>query len=112
MIINYSKRVNGKALFSTKKYKKDSVIYILTGEIKDKPDKYTIEIGDNKHILDNYGIYMNHSFTPSVKIDGNNVVALKYIKSGDEICFNYNENETNMASPFYSNGVLISGKKI
>ena len=52
---------------------------------------------------------MNHSFDPSCKIDGKNVVAVKNILIGDELCFNYNESETHMACPFEVNGVEVKG---
>ena len=99
-VINFCERVNGDGLFTTSTYKKGDIIYALTGTIKDIPDKYTIEIGPNKHITDTYGIYMNHSFTPSVSIKEKNVIALIDIYPGDEICFNYNDSETDMACPF------------
>lgn len=110
MDIQYCKRVDGKGLFSTKCYSKDDVIYILEGDIKVIPDKYTIQVDKNRHITDKYGIYMNHSFNPSVRIEGNNVIAINDIQIGDEICFNYNDSESVMASPFYADGKLVSGK--
>lgn len=112
MIVKYSKRVEGKALFSEKKYTKDSIIFTLSGEISDKPTKYSIEISENVHIIDKLGIFMNHSFKPSTKIDGYNVIALYDIFPGDELHFNYNENETKMASPFITNEGMVQGKTI
>ena len=52
---------------------------------------------------------MNHSFTPSTRIDGHNVVALRDIKVNDEITFNYNDSELKMANPFYVNNILVDG---
>ena len=37
-------------------------IYKLKGVIYKEPSRTTIEIGKNKHIDDEYGIFMNHSF--------------------------------------------------
>ena len=111
-LINFCERVNGDGLFSNTTCKKDNIIYTLTGPIKDIPDKYTIEIELNRHITDLYGIYMNHSFTPSVYIKENNVVALIDIYPGDEICFNYNDSETTMACPFETPDGMVSGKNI
>tara|TARA_Y100000590_G_C15548474_1_gene949914 strand:- start:62 stop:400 length:339 start_codon:yes stop_codon:yes gene_type:complete len=111
MEVKFSKRVQGKALFSKKKYSKGSIIFTLEGKILDKPNKYTIEIGKDKHIIDKYGIYMNHSFTPSTKIDGKNIIALKDINIGDELHFNYNNNETCMACPFNTINGKVFGKK-
>ena len=88
---------------------KDDIVFVLTGPVKDTPCKYSIEIGENR-ILDDDGVFMNHSFDPSCKIDGKNVVAVKNILIGDELCFNYNESETHMACPFEVNGVEVKGK--
>ena len=111
MEVKYSKRVNGKALFSKNKILKNDIVFVLKGEILDKPTKYTIEIDKDKHILDKYGIYLNHSFTPNTKIDGKNVIALNDINVGEELHFNYNDNETCMACPFETKDGKVFGKK-
>ena len=89
-----------KGLFSDKKYKKNNIIHKLTGSVYDKPSRTTIEIGTNAHIDDEYGIYMNHSFSPNCIIKEGCIVALCDIDENNELTFNYNENETLMACPF------------
>ena len=86
------------------------IVFILSGPIKDKPCKYSIEISQNKHILDKNGIFMNHSFDPTCKINGDKVIAVKDINIGDELCFDYNQNETSMACPFNVDGMEVKGK--
>jgi len=110
MEIKHSKYINGKGVFATQQYQKNSVVYTLTGEITSYPTRESIHIGDNKHIYDEYGIFMNHSFTPNVYIDNTSVIALKDIEIGDEIVFNYNDTEINMASPFYIGDLLVQGR--
>jgi hypothetical protein len=112
MEIRHSFITNGNGVFATKKYRKGDLIFILSGELYDSPTRETIHIGNNKHIYDHYGIYINHSFTPNIFIDGFCVIALLDIKENEEIMFNYNDNEINMANPFYVNDVLVEGKKI
>jgi hypothetical protein len=112
MEIKDSKNISGKGLYTTIKYKKEDIIYTLTGNISDYPTRETIHIGNNKHIYDDYGIYINHSFTPNIYIDNTNIIALFDIENGEELVFNYNDNEINMAAPFYSNDNLVSGKII
>jgi hypothetical protein len=111
MEIKYCERVRGNGLFSTKSHNKDEVIFTLVGDIWDKPSKYSIHIGNNQHIIDKYGIYMNHSFEPTTKIVGKDVVALVDMESGEELNFDYNESEIKMSSPFIVNGVEVKGKK-
>jgi hypothetical protein len=100
----------GKGLYATKKYLKDEIIHKLSGKIYDNPTRETIYIGNNKHIYDEYGIFINHSFTPTVYICETNVIALIDINENDEITFNYNDNEINMACPFTINGIAVCGK--
>ena len=109
MYIKTNPELNAKGLYSTKSYLKDEIVFTLAGKIYDYPTRETIYIGENKHIYDEFGIFMNHSFTPSTFIDGNNVVALHYINSNDEITFNYNNSELKMATPFYVNNTLVNG---
>lgn len=100
----------GKGLFATKNYSQGEIIHTLTGEILNYPTRETIHIGNNKHIYDEYGIYINHSFEPNIIICENNIIALNNIQSGDEIKFNYNDSEINMANPFYVDNILVCGK--
>jgi len=110
MEIRYNDKISEKGLYSTKFYPKDSIVFVLKGEIYNHPTRETIHIGNNKHIYDKYGIFMNHSFTPNVKIVGKNVFALCDVNVDDEIVFNYNESEINMHSPFCVNGRIVCGK--
>lgn len=111
MEIKYCERVGEQALFSLEKHLTGEIVFQLDGEIKNTPTKYTIEISKTEHIIDKWGIYMNHSFDPSTKIIGRNVVARYDINIGDEINFNYNASETNMATPFDTPYGYVGGKK-
>ena len=110
MEIKINIKIGEKGLFATKFYPIGSIVFELEGEILPKPTRETIMIDVDKHIIDKYGIYMNHSFEPSCKICSNQVIALKDILSGDEINFNYNDNEVEMASPFKVDGIIVQGK--
>lgn len=111
MEIKNSDVTKEKGLFATKKYAENEVVRVLSGNIYDKPTRETIHIGDNKHVHDEYGIYINHSFTPNIKIDGYKLVALQDIGIGDELFFNYNDTEVDMSNPFYVGDTLVSGNK-
>lgn len=109
MEVRPSKISNGNGLFTTKQYNKNDIVHVLSGKIYDKPTRETIHIGNNKHIYDEYGIYINHSFNPNIYVDGYNLIALCDIMVDDEIVFNYNDTEINMANPFYDNDILVCG---
>lgn len=109
MEIRDSNIVNGKGLFTTKSVEKGGVVFVLTGKIHSEPLRETIYIGNNEHIYDEYGIFINHSFSPNIVIENKNVVALFDIKADEEVAFNYNDSEPKMAAPFSLNGVLVDG---
>ena len=109
MEIKHCERVGGQALFSLKNHHSNDVVFVLNGEIKKTPTKYTIEINKDEHIIDEWGIYMNHSFNPTTQISGRNVIAIRDINIGDELNFNYNVSETNMATPFNTPEGYVGG---
>lgn len=111
MEIQNSTIVNGKGVFVQMHHKKGDIVFVLSGRIYDEPTRETIHIGNNKHIYDAFGIFINHSFEPNIQIQGLNVVALCDIQPGDEIMFNYNDTEINMANPFCVNETMVFGKR-
>ena len=106
MEIGRSTNAEGKGLLLTKSVKSGETVFVLSGEIFDSPTRESIHIGDNKHIYDEFGIFINHSFKPTVKISHKDVVALVDMNPGDEITFNYNDSEINMANPFQDGGCI------
>lgn len=110
MEVRNSLTINGKGLFSTKKYRKNEIIFTLSGKEFPYPTRETIHIGNNVHIYDSFGIFINHSFSPTIYIHGKDVCALRDIEPDEELVFNYNENEINMAAPFSVDGVAVQGK--
>ena len=111
MEIKTNEKINQLGLFATKSYPKDSTIFLLRGKIVTEPTRESIRVGENVHVIDPRGTYMNHSFEPTCKIDEFHVVALRDIQSGDELNFNYNESEVNMKCPFNVDGVQVCGKE-
>ena len=109
LFIDFYSRVHGNAVFSSIFIPKGEIVHVLSGPISTTRTKYTIEIFDNQHILDEYGKYMNHSSTPTVMIQNIHVVALRDIMPGEEICFDYNHSESEISCPFVDND---TGKKV
>jgi hypothetical protein len=110
MEIGRSTNAEGKGLLLTKSVKTGETVFVLSGEIFDSPTRESIHIGDNKHIYDDFGIFINHSFKPTVKISHKDVIALVDMNPGDEITFNYNDSEINMANPFQDGDVFVCGE--
>ena len=111
MEISNSKLVSGKGLILRKSVKKGENVFVLSGKIADHPTRESIQIGNNRHIYDEYAIFINHSFEPTVRIECLEVVALTDLKDGDEITFNYNDTEINMADTFHVGDTFVCGKK-
>lgn len=110
MEIKLNNTIGEYGLYATQSYVKGQIVFVLSGKIFSNPTRETIYVGNGIHVHDPFGIYINHSFSPSVRIDSYNVIAARDINDGDEITFDYNQNEIQMASPFYSNGILVCGK--
>ena len=75
-----------------------------TTDILIKPDKYSIQISENKHAYMSPDIlaYINHSCDPNVFIDSENknIVSIKDIKISEQVTFFYPSTEWYMASKF------------
>lgn len=108
-IKNCERLGEGKGLFATIFYPSGSIVHTLDGICLNKPTQLSIHIGNNLHIEDKWGIFINHSFDPTVYISGKNIVAKKDINAGDEITFDYNSSEICMAAPFYDGDKYVCG---
>lgn len=68
------------------------------------PNKYTIQVDENKHIIlkPEFLQYTNHSCNPNIFFDTSTfeLVALRDIAKGDELTFFYPSTEWNMESSF------------
>ena len=106
---------NGKQLgvFATESFAEGATILHLTGTMKTRPSKYSIQMHMNQHLevpdgtdpngTENYQWrFLNHNCFPNAHLDVLNkkLTALKPIAAGTEICFNYNSTEYLLAAPF------------
>ena len=109
-----TRRINGAyALLTDRQIGKDEIVLVLRGEIIGQPTKYSIQIGEHKHLepyTDPQDIrslirFLNHSCDPSayINFDDLTVRALRNLDPGEEVSFNYNTTEYEMANPFKCN---------
>lgn len=100
----HKSKISGKGVFTKKPFKKGETIFILKGKIKRwfVKDKSTAQVGPNwiglsKNIwIDPVEIYqyLNHSCNPNLGIKGSvTFVALRNIKKGEELTFDYSITE-------------------
>lgn len=90
-------------LFATKNYQEGEIVLRLKGEIVKKSTKTSIRIGNEQHIEDKYGAFVNHcckEHGPTTKVEECKLIAIKNIKTGEEITFDYTRTERNLNNPF------------
>jgi hypothetical protein len=72
------------------------------GEFSQNSSLRSIELSPNLHVVNPWGAYTNHSCSPNCYVDKTNRVmrAKKYISIGEEITFNYLDNESKLSTSF------------
>lgn len=93
-------------------FKTGEVVDTLRGMIKKRATRYTLQVGWNQHLdvakdapldrimADHPWQFLNHSCEPSVRVQGRDLVAARPIKAFEELSFDYETTEWDMASPF------------
>ena len=112
MEVKFNKELNAKGLYAAQKYSQGETIFTLTGKIYDHPTRETIYVGNNTHIHDENGAFINHSFSPSMYVRLYELVAKVDLEVGDEITFDYNSSELSMANPFEVDGKMVCGNDL
>jgi len=104
---------NSRALVTFRHYQKGNTIRELKGKIRSTPTKTSIKIDEECHIEDEFGSFINHSCRPSVKISNGKIIAVRNIKVGEEITFNYLHNEDILSNPFtcFECGESVTGEQ-
>jgi hypothetical protein len=87
-------------------------LFTLDGEVTEVPTRYSVQLDHATHLdlPDTYGLeeimdrfywrFMNHSCEPNAVIRGRDVFALRDIGPREEITFDYNTTEYELAEPF------------
>jgi hypothetical protein len=110
--IEIQEKNGNKGVFAKEDMMINSVIK-LEGVVSNHPNKYSIQLGENKHlnlpadenIIDNpdfFWKYLNHSCQPNGYINTAELTfrLLRNISKGEECTFNYLTTEYEMAAPF------------
>lgn len=93
----------GEGYIATADIPVKGVVSRLDGSVcVDAPDKYTIQVGVERHIDVDEVRYLNHSCQPNTYVDtvANEVVAIEPITKGSALTFFYPSTEWEMAAPF------------
>ena len=106
-------------------FSRGDTILEVKGDVVDIPSRYSIQVDTYEHIepnivpegLDGYDDYLwpflNHGFSPNTMMEGRKLLAISDIGVGDEVTFNYNANEWDMATPFKCmvTGRMVTGNR-
>jgi len=92
-----------RSLSTKRAYKKGEVICpIPTEALYDKPNRFTVQIGRDRHVEVKELASMNHSCNPNTFLDTTRmlVFAARDIGTSEELTFFYPSTEWEMSSPF------------
>ena len=99
-------------LVATRDFEIDDHILRLRGEVIESPTQFSVQIGPGQHMevpafvhveqpVDRYRWrFLNHSCEPNAKFEDRNLVAIREIKATEQITFDYNTTEYDLATPF------------
>jgi hypothetical protein len=109
-------RVSGEyKLLSTGSIPAGGYLYWIDGELTGIPSRHSVQIDSDVHVdvADGHTLeecldlfiwrFMNHSCEPNAVIRGRDVLTVRPINRGEELTFNYNTTEYEMAEPFDCN---------
>jgi hypothetical protein len=99
-------------LLSARTVSRDERLLVIEGELTSTPTRYSVQVGPSSHvdlpadhrleeILDKfYWRFMNHSCEPNAVIRGREIYSLRALEPWEEVTFNYNTTEYDIAEPF------------
>lgn len=107
------RQANGRAgVFATRRIPAGAEILSLEGELDPVPTRYSVQLGQHAHLReptngptpspDTPWCFLNHACAPNAWVDAAArwLVALRDIRRGEEVTFDYLTTEWEMAEPF------------
>ena len=110
-----------RSLCTRRSFKIGESILEVRGDVITEASRYSIQVSSDMHIeptavptnlefFDDYlWPFLNHGFEPNSMMQGRQLVAIRDIAKGEEITFDYNANEWDMATPFEC---MATGRKV
>ena len=108
--------IHGLGIFTLIDINPGEIIFEMHGKVLSYTTRTSVQIGKEMHIENIVAGHVNHSCEPSAKVCRRERVfrSLRKIAQGEEITFDYNENEDALAEPFVCEccGRKVIGKSI
>ena len=96
----------GKVAVATRPIDKNMLVRVMNGYTVAYPTQTSIRLEDERHMEDGIGKYINHSCSPTLRVDNTGPPTLwaeKNILPNMPLTINYLENEKTITSPFICN---------
>ena len=77
------------AIYSRFAFSKGELVYVVRGEPSATRTRESIEIAPEQHVVDDYAVCLNHSFSPNLYLQGRQFFALREIEKGEELTYDY-----------------------
>lgn len=104
-----------KSLYAKKYYIEGEIISYVEGEEITQPNRYSVQVGENLHVnVKEPVMYINHNCDGNIFLKDRKFISNRVIKIGEEITFDYNRTELNLAEPFecFRCGQIVKGKQL
>lgn len=100
------------SLLVTRPIPAERLLFTILGDVTPMPSRYSVQVAEGVHVdlrgerrpdelLDRYyWRFMNHSCEPNVVIRGRDVFALRAIEPWEQVTFDYNTTELELAEAF------------
>lgn len=102
-------RRNGQlAVIAARRVAAGAAVLTIDGPAVAMPTRYTVQIGERQHVDAEAGAdgrhpiwrFLNHACAPNTRLVGRTLLARSDIQVGDEVTFDYDTTEWDMAAPF------------
>ncbi len=103
MLTFVTNRLGQISLVAARRFRKGEIVFNLNlGEFCERPSLRTIELAPNLHVDNPWGRYANHHCDPTCYVDREHKVmcARRDIEIGEEINFDYLQNESSLSTSF------------
>jgi len=99
-------------VFAVEELATGQTVLVIDGEPVERPSRWSMQVDTHRHIsvrddlalaelLERYPWrFTNHACEPNTRLMGTTLVAVRPIAAGEEITFNYNTTELDLAEPF------------
>ncbi len=106
--VTVARRDGQLAVIATRRVNAGAAVLTIDGPVVAVPTRYTVQVGEREHVDaearadGSHPIwrFLNHACEPNTRLVGRTLVARSDIEVGDEVTFDYDTTEWDMAAPF------------